>query len=186
MHELVLQMNSRPDSTQKDLERKTAHLLSDRLAGIGPKQARNILQELGLTRYEIPIDSRVAGWLGENLGWNIPNSDLSDAKGYEFWLDRIQATCDSAGVLPTLFDAAAFEEGKTASFSGNRSTRTGYVNSYGQVVVRNTRSSGTQYADSIYQLGCSHCGEIYGATGSDIPDCKCPSCQEAPSGFPFA
>ena len=33
--------------------------MSERLAGFGPKQARNLLQGLGLTRYEIPIDSRI-------------------------------------------------------------------------------------------------------------------------------
>jgi hypothetical protein len=52
-------------------ERIVARVLDEQLRGIGPKQSRNLLQELGLTRYEIPLDSRVAGWLNENLHWEI-------------------------------------------------------------------------------------------------------------------
>jgi hypothetical protein len=39
--------------------------------GVGPTQARNLLQSLGLTWYEIPLDSRVVRWLRDRLGWNI-------------------------------------------------------------------------------------------------------------------
>ena len=84
LRELLLQRNSPPDVSHKDLERKVAQLLADQLKGIGPKQSRNLLQELGLTRYEIPLDSRVAGWLGENLDWYISRDSLSNAEDYEF------------------------------------------------------------------------------------------------------
>ncbi len=40
-------------------EVEVANFINERLAGFGPKQARNLLQGLGLTRYEIPIDIRI-------------------------------------------------------------------------------------------------------------------------------
>lgn len=185
MERLVQQWNNPPDASNKYMEREAAHLLSDSLRGIGPKQSRNLLQNLGLTRYEIPLDSRVGGWLGENLGWNIYSSDLSNAEGYEFWLDRLQSVCEVAGVLPTVFDAAAFEVGKTIPSGKSQTTRTGYVNKNGQVVVRNTRLPGTDHLQWVYQLGCSQCGQVYGANGSDIFQSKCPACQEGAAGIPF-
>ena len=41
-------------------ERETARWIASRLVGFGPKQSRNLLQSLGLGRYEIPLDSRFA------------------------------------------------------------------------------------------------------------------------------
>jgi hypothetical protein len=185
MEGLVEQKRAEPTIASKYREREAAHLLSDRLRGIGPKQSRNLLQELGLTRYEIPLDSRVAGWLGENLGWNIPSSDLSDLEVYEFWLDRLQSVCEEAGVLPTVFDAAASDVGKTMPSRKGATTRTGYVNKNGQVVVRNTRLPGTDHLQWVYQLGCSQCGYIYGANGSDIFQRKCPVCQGGATATSF-
>ena len=185
MKELVHQRELGSESTFKHRERQAAHLLADNLSGIGPKQSRNILQELGLTRYEIPLDSRVVGWLSENLGWNIPASDLSDAEHYEFWLDRLQAVCKVAGVVPTIFDAAAFDVGRTLRSRTSATTLTGYVNRNGQVVIRNTRLPGTDYLQWVYQLGCSQCGYTYGANGSDIFQRKCPACQRGSDGIPF-
>ncbi len=46
-------------------EREAADFIDANFAGFGPKQARNLLQSLGLTRHEIPIDSRIAKWLNE-------------------------------------------------------------------------------------------------------------------------
>jgi endonuclease III len=68
---LLQQRNSAPDTAHKELERKAANKLMTQLDGVGPKQARNLLQSLGLVRYEIPLDSRVAGWLRDRLSWNI-------------------------------------------------------------------------------------------------------------------
>ena len=51
--------------------------------GIGPTRARNLLQSLGLTRYEIPLDSRVVRWLRDRLGWNIGMESLSRPEYYE-------------------------------------------------------------------------------------------------------
>jgi N-glycosylase/DNA lyase len=48
---------------QVSAERETADFIADHFAGFGPKQSRNLLQSLGLTRYEVPIDSRIIKWL---------------------------------------------------------------------------------------------------------------------------
>jgi hypothetical protein len=174
-----------PDPSHKVLERKVARQLAGHLKGIGPKQSRNLLQWLGLTRYETPLDSRVAGWLGDNLGWNIPLDSLIDHEGYEFWLDRLQSVCEAAGVLPTVFDAAAFEEGKAPRAQQNPATRIGYVNKNGQVVVRNTDLRNPDKNRALYMLGCSYCGQIYCACGSDIAQHKCPKCQGGAPARPY-
>jgi hypothetical protein len=183
LQKLVSQREKSPDANQKTLEREVARVLADNLAGIGPKQSRNLLQELGLTRYEIPLDSRVVGWLNENLNWGISLGDLTHHKTYDQHLDRVQAACQAAAVLPTVFDAAAFVVGKTGVSSPGFSTAPGYVNRGGQVVIRNTGLAGTDHGQSVYQLGCSFCGEVYGANGSDIFQRKCPKCQGGASGL---
>lgn len=179
---LLIQRNEATDPSHKALEQTASRLLAEHLEGIGPKQSRNLLQSIGLTRYEIPIDSRVVGWLRENLGWRVFAQELSNEESYEDLLDRIQASCEMAGVLPTVFDAAAFILGSTVNASKSPTTRIGYVSQNGQVVVRNTGLSGTDKNQSIYQLGCSHCGHIYGANGSDIHLRLCPECQGGAKG----
>ena len=54
------------------------------------------------------------------------------------------------------------------------STRPGYVNARGQVVIRNTGLPGTDYGQAVYQMGCSVCGHVYGSNGSDIHQRRCP------------
>jgi hypothetical protein len=93
----------------KLLERKFARTLAENISGFGPKQARNFLQSLGLTKYEIPIDSRVIKWL--NKFWfpiNISGSALSDQNYYEFILDAIIALCEQCNVYPCVLDAVIF------------------------------------------------------------------------------
>jgi hypothetical protein len=181
---LLQQRNALPVFEHAKLERETANALAESLAGIGPKQARNLLQSLGLTRYEIPLDSRLVGWLTARLGWNIATESLSRPDYYEDLLDRVQSSCEAAGVLPTLFDAAAFDEmGKEMREKASPTTCTGYVNRNGQVVVRNTRTPGTDHGQYVYQLGCSLCGHVYGANGSDIFQRKCPNCQGGAGGL---
>jgi hypothetical protein len=182
---LVKQREVLPEVSQMILERNVARVLDEQLRGIGPKQSRNLLQELGLTRYEIPLDSRVAGWLNENLHWEVLIPKLGSAIYYEQVLNRVQAACEMANVLPTVFDAAAWVVGKSGSPSARPTTVPGYVNRRGQIVVRNTGLTGTDHLQTIYQLGCSHCGHIYGANGSDIHDRKCPECQGGAKGLEY-
>jgi hypothetical protein len=40
-------------------EIEAADFIDWRFKGFGPKQSRNLLQGIGLTKYEIPIDSRI-------------------------------------------------------------------------------------------------------------------------------
>ncbi len=63
------------------------------------------------------------------------------------------------------------------------SVKSGYVNPKGQVVIRNTGLPGTDHGQSVYQLGCSHCGEVYGANGTDAHLRKCPACQGGVAGL---
>jgi hypothetical protein len=64
-------------------------------------------------------------------------------------------------------------------------TIVGYVNPNGQVVIRNTGRPGTDHGQKIYQLGCSKCGHVYGANGTDVWERKCPQsqCQGGKPGF---
>ena len=61
-----------------------------------------------------------------------------------------------------------------ASRAAGYSTRPGYVNARGQVVIRNTGLPGTDRSQTVYQLGCSLCGHVYGANGSEIHHRRCP------------
>lgn len=92
-----------------EAERRTARLLAGDFGGIGPKQSRNLLQILGLTRYEIPVDSRIVDWL-KAFGFPVPLSAaaLSDVEYYEFGEDAVQLLCREAGEYPCIFDAAIF------------------------------------------------------------------------------
>lgn len=100
-------------------EREVAEFIRKNLKGFGPKQARNLLQMLGLTLYEIPIDSRITKWLNE-LGFPVHLSAkaLSDPHYYDFVLDGFQLLCDKGGVYPCVMDAAIFSsfdnKGKSA------------------------------------------------------------------------
>lgn len=102
------------DQTLKK-ERESADIIIDNLKGFGPKQSRNLLQSLGLTKFEIPVDSRITKWLGA-FGFPIKLSAtaLSDKNYYNFVLDGFQAICKAGNIYPCLMDAAIF-----SSFDGN-------------------------------------------------------------------
>jgi hypothetical protein len=108
---LIVQSKLKPlaSLTDASTERAAADYLADRFMGLGPKQARNLLQVLGLTRYEIPIDSRVAKWL-RSIGFPVPvsASALSDRDYYCFVLDGVQRLCEAVGVFPCVVDGAVF------------------------------------------------------------------------------
>jgi len=87
-------------------ERGTARFLARRLKGLGPKQSRNVLQCLGLTRYEIPINSRVTNRLNE-LGFVVQYS-LDNTGHYCRVMGDIQKLCKACGLLPCVLDAAMF------------------------------------------------------------------------------
>lgn len=94
----------------KDAERRAAEFISSpRLKGIGPKQSRNVLQMLHLTRYEIPIDSRITNWL-VSIGCPVQlSAGLGDYEFYLYVENKIQELCDKADVMPCVFDGAIWE-----------------------------------------------------------------------------
>jgi len=96
------------ESTVKE-ERELANYINDNFYGFGPKQSRNLLQTLGITRFEIPIDSRITSWLN-NFGFpvTLTPTALQDIGYYEFVSDGIQNLCEQAGIFPCILDAAIF------------------------------------------------------------------------------
>lgn len=90
-------------------ERAAANFIEARFRGFGPKQSRNLLQYLGLSRYEIPLDTRVTKWLRAfDFPIGLSAAPLGDSQYYEFVLNAVQQLCRKAGVFPCLLDAAIF------------------------------------------------------------------------------
>ena len=102
----------------KETERVIADNIADSLTGLGPKQARNFLQALGLTKYEVPIDSRITIWL-QNFGFPITLSSkaLQDKGYYHFVSDGIQILCKKANIYPCVLDAAIFSSFDTGQWN---------------------------------------------------------------------
>jgi hypothetical protein len=95
---------------RRETEAEVADYIVDKFKGFGPKQSRNVLQVLGLTRYEIPIDSRVTKWLNKQLKFPLyvtPNA-LSDKHCYNFILDAICKLCEECKIFPCVLDASIF------------------------------------------------------------------------------
>lgn len=113
--ELIPRLKGLANKTSAILERETADFIDHNLQGFGPKQSRNCLQWLGLTRYEIPIDSRITKWLNE-FGFPVILSAgaLGDRNYYQFISDGIQQLCAASNTYPCILDAAIF-----ASFDGD-------------------------------------------------------------------
>ena len=74
---------------------------------------------------------------------------------------------------------------KTFMPAERKTTKPGYVNRNGQVVVKATGLSGTDYGQYIYALRCSKCEWEYGANGSDIFQRRCPKCQGGRPGLAY-
>lgn len=106
---LEKQRLANPDPSHYLLERQAALKTKEILKGIGPKQARNFWQDLGLMRYEFVLDSRILKWL-KKLNFPIPlsSSALSEDDFYHFISDILRDLCLQAGVLPCILDAAIF------------------------------------------------------------------------------
>jgi hypothetical protein len=96
----------------KDFERKVCNEIAENkmFNGLGPKQSRNLLQMLGVTIYEIPIDSRITDWLNINniFPFKLNSKGLSDIEFYCFINDAIIELCKKSKTKPCLFDAAVF------------------------------------------------------------------------------
>jgi len=103
-------------SVDAQKERQSAEFIDEHFMGFGPKQSRNLLQSLGLTRYEIPIDSRITKWLNKfGFPVTLSASALSDRNYYNFVSDGVQQLCEQSDVYPCVFDAVIF-----ASYDGDK------------------------------------------------------------------
>lgn len=85
------------------------YLTAGSYPGLGQKQSRNFIQWLGLSRYEVPLDSRVLKKLKE-LGSNfVPSgSSLTDKVVYIFVQDVIQCIAKELNIYPCELDACIF------------------------------------------------------------------------------
>lgn len=106
MDKAIAQLNH---SQMQQAEVEAADFIDDNLKGFGPKQARNLLQGLGLTKYEIPIDSRVTKWLND-FGFPVWLSAvaLADREYYGFVSEGFHRLCEACGIYPCLLGAAIF------------------------------------------------------------------------------
>ena len=77
--------------------------------GLGQKQSRNFIQWLGLSKYEIPIDSRTLKKLKE-FGCNfVPSgSSLTDKTIYLFVQDCLIQISEKLDIYPCELDACIF------------------------------------------------------------------------------
>ena len=66
-----------------------------------------------------------------------------------------------------------------------KTTREGYPNRNGQVVIRPTGLPGNDHLQYVYVLRCERCEHEYGSNGSDIFQRKCPHCQGGTPGLSF-
>lgn len=98
-----------------DAEQQAANFINDNFSGFGPKQSRNLLQSLGLTQYEIPIDSRITKWLNDfGFPMRLSATALSDREYYQLVSSGLQSLCEACDIRPCVLDAAIF-----ASFDGD-------------------------------------------------------------------
>ena len=92
-----------------EAERDAARFVDEKFKGFGPKQSRNLLQGLGLSRYEVPIDSRITKWLNEfGFPIRLTASALADRNYFEFVSDGFQRLAEACGIAPCVLDAAIF------------------------------------------------------------------------------
>ena len=90
-------------------ERDGARFLDANFKGFGPKQSRNLLQGLGLSRFEVPIDSRITKWLNEfGFPVKLTANGLADQNYFEFVSDGFQQLAEACCIAPCVLDAAIF------------------------------------------------------------------------------
>lgn len=106
---LLQQLDTLASHTTVKKERAVARFIQNEFMGFGPKQSRNLIQWLGFSKYEIPLDSRIVKVL-RSLNFPVPLSPtaLADEAYYCFIEDGIQLVMQEVGEYPCVFDACAF------------------------------------------------------------------------------
>lgn len=108
---LLKQLNTLVQNTSSKKERSVvSYLLSEKkFPGLGQKQARNFIQWLGLSRYEIPLDSRILKKMKEFGATFVPSgSALTDESVYLFVQSGLQQIAKSLDIYPCELDACIF------------------------------------------------------------------------------
>lgn len=97
------------NTTSKKERLVTDYLRSGGFPGLGQKQARNFIQWIGLSKYEVPLDSRVLKRLRE-LGANfVPTgSAMTDEAVYLFVQGLVQRIANDLHMYPCELDACIF------------------------------------------------------------------------------
>jgi len=97
------------------------YLLGSKYPGLGQKQSRNFIQWLGVSRYEVPLDSRVLKKLKEFGASFVPSgASLTDEAVYLFVQDCLHQISRALDIYPCMLDACIF-----ASFDITDETETG-------------------------------------------------------------
>ncbi len=109
--ELQTQLASLEKGTTLQTERDiAAYLSSGKFPGLGLKQSRNFLQSIGLSRYEVPLDSRVLKRLREFGANFVPSgSAMVDEAVYLFVQDLVQRIAKELDIYPCELDACIFD-----------------------------------------------------------------------------
>ena len=85
------------------------YLESGTFPGLGPKQSRNFIQWLGLSRYEVPLDSRVLKTLRLFGATFVPGGTaLTDEAVYDFVQSGLQQISKALRIYPCILDACIF------------------------------------------------------------------------------
>jgi thermostable 8-oxoguanine DNA glycosylase len=112
--------NSLKNESTKQSERDLADNVDKTFKGFGSKQARNFLQTLGLTKYEIPIDSRMMHWMKDfDFPIKFSPTALQDRAFYHFISDGIQLLCEKANIYPCILDAVIFSSNGNITWTKN-------------------------------------------------------------------
>lgn len=70
---------------------------------------KGLLQVFGLSRYEIPIDSRITKWLNKaGFAVHLNAKALQDQRYYEFASDGFNEFCKACNFMPCVLDATIF------------------------------------------------------------------------------
>ena len=92
--------------TTLEKERDIVDFIRKNFKGIGRKQSRNIIQMMGLSKYVLPIDSRVVKKI-EELSSITLNKKLLE-KNYVQIENRVNEICKRIDIHPCIFDACTF------------------------------------------------------------------------------
>lgn len=94
----------------KEVERNVADSIDKAFKGFGSKHARNFLQSLGLSRFEIPLDTLIINWFNDfGFPVTLSSTALQEKRYYHFVSDGIQLLCEKAAIFPCVLDAAILQ-----------------------------------------------------------------------------